>query len=61
MINYGTLFMHGRGRWALLSQNSCERLRESGEIYAGTYEGWYCGQDETFWLESKLVDGRCPT
>jgi methionyl-tRNA synthetase len=38
-----------------------DRLRERGDIYRGTYEGWYCIEDETFWLESKLVDGRCPT
>ncbi|HVS46154.1 MAG TPA: methionine--tRNA ligase [Verrucomicrobiae bacterium] len=37
-----------------------ERLRESGDVYLGKYEGWYCVPDETFWLESKLVDGRCP-
>jgi methionyl-tRNA synthetase len=33
----------------------------SGDVYLGKYEGWYCVNDETFWLESKLVDGRCPT
>jgi methionyl-tRNA synthetase len=38
-----------------------ERMRESGDVYLGTYEGWYCVSDETFWPESKLVDGRCPT
>src|SRR5579863_1501174 len=38
-----------------------ERLRERGDVYLGKYEGWYCVSDETFWLESKLVDGRCPT
>jgi methionyl-tRNA synthetase len=37
-----------------------ERLKETGDIYLGKYEGWYCTNDETFWLESKLVDGRCP-
>ncbi len=37
-----------------------EELKERGEVYLGTYEGWYCTNDETFWLESKLVDGRCP-
>ncbi|MBV9645901.1 MAG: methionine--tRNA ligase [Candidatus Eremiobacteraeota bacterium] len=37
-----------------------ERLKVSGDIYVGKYEGWYCTYDETFWLESKLVDGRCP-
>ena len=38
-----------------------ERMRENGDVYLGTYEGWYCVHDETFWLESKLVEGRCPT
>ena len=38
-----------------------ERLRANGDVYRGTYEGWYCVSDETFWLESKLVDGNCPT
>lgn len=37
-----------------------EQLKERGDIYLGAYEGWYCTNDETFWLESKLVDGRCP-
>ncbi|MHB1551810.1 MAG: methionine--tRNA ligase [Vulcanimicrobiaceae bacterium] len=38
-----------------------EQLRESGDVYRGTYEGWYCVHDETFWLDSKLVGGKCPT
>ena len=37
-----------------------EVLKESGDVYLGKYEGWYCTNDETFWLESKLIDGRCP-
>jgi methionyl-tRNA synthetase len=37
-----------------------ERLKETGDVYLGKYEGWYCTNDETFWLESKLIDGRCP-
>ena len=42
-------------------QRVFDRLRASGDVYLGTYEGWYCVNDETFWLESKLVEGRCPT
>ncbi|MEO6835069.1 MAG: methionine--tRNA ligase [Candidatus Tumulicola sp.] len=38
-----------------------ERMRENGDVYLGKYEGWYCVYDETFWPETKLVDGRCPT
>ncbi len=37
-----------------------EKLRATGDIYLGTYEGWYCTNDETFWPEAKLVEGRCP-
>jgi methionyl-tRNA synthetase len=37
-----------------------EKMRASGDVYEGTYEGWYCTNDETFWPEAKLVDGRCP-
>jgi len=37
-----------------------EQLKASGDVYLGKYEGWYCTNDETFWLESKLIDGRCP-
>jgi len=42
-------------------QKIFDRLRENGDVYLGKYEGWYCVHDETFWLESKLVDGKCPT
>jgi methionyl-tRNA synthetase len=35
-------------------------LQERGDIVPGKYEGWYCRTDETFWVESKLINGRCP-
>jgi len=35
-------------------------LRERRDVEPGKYEGWYCRTDETFWVESKLIDGRCP-
>ncbi|BDE04928.1 methionine--tRNA ligase [Vulcanimicrobium alpinum] len=37
-----------------------ERMRANGDVYQGVYEGWYCTNDETFWPEAKLIDGRCP-
>lgn len=36
------------------------QLVEQGDIYKGTYEGWYCTPDEAFFLERQLVDGKCP-
>ena len=35
-------------------------LRDRGDVVAGKYEGWYCVNDETFWLERQLINGRCP-
>jgi methionyl-tRNA synthetase len=37
-----------------------QQLLEQGDIYLGTYEGWYCTPDESFILERQLVDGKCP-
>jgi methionyl-tRNA synthetase len=48
------------GRGAIRSSSPERTSKETGDIYLGKYEGWYCTEDETFWLESKLVDGRCP-
>lgn len=36
------------------------RLHQTGDIYAGVYEGWYCVGCEAFKQEKDLVDGRCP-
>ncbi len=41
-------------------QDIFQKLCDTGDIYKGQYEGWYCVKDETFLLESDLVDGKCP-
>jgi len=41
-------------------QNIFKKLYDQGDIYKGTYEGWYCTPDEAFFTESQLVDGKCP-
>jgi methionyl-tRNA synthetase len=42
-------------------QEFFKRLIDSGDIYKGLYEGWYCVADETFWRESDVAeDGLCP-
>lgn len=38
-----------------------KKAMESGDIYLGEYEGWYCVSDETFWTQGQLIDGKCPT
>jgi len=37
------------------------RLREQGDIYKGSYQGWYCIACETFFASSKVDDSKtCP-
>lgn len=37
-----------------------QQLYDNGDIYKSKYEGWYCTPCETFWVEKKLDEGRCP-
>ncbi len=41
-------------------QKIFKKLYEKGDIYKGSYQGWYCTPCESFWTESQLVDGKCP-
>ena len=41
-------------------QKIFRRLYEQGDIYKGSYEGWYCTPCESFFTEMQLKDGCCP-
>jgi methionyl-tRNA synthetase len=60
-VSYDDFIRTTQPRHTRTVQAVFEKLLENGDVYLGKYEGWYCVHDETFWLESKLVDGRCPT
>ena len=36
-------------------------LKEKGHIYKGVYKGWYAAQDECFYTEKELINGKAPT
>jgi methionyl-tRNA synthetase len=36
------------------------RAQAAGDIYKGTYSGWYCTGDNEFKTDAQIVDGRCP-
>lgn len=38
-----------------------KRLMDAGDIYLGSYSGWYSVRDEAFYQESELVNGKAPT
>ena len=46
---------HAKGVTALI-----QRIHDSGDIYEGVYEGWYCVSCEEFKQEKDLVNGNCP-
>ncbi len=41
-------------------QKLAQRCFDTGDIYEGQYEGWYCVSCEAFKQEKDLVDGKCP-
>jgi len=41
-------------------QKIFKKLYDQGDIYKGSYKGWYCTPCESFWTESQLKDGKCP-
>ncbi|MBW9158362.1 methionine--tRNA ligase [Clostridium sp. FP2] len=41
-------------------QKLFKQLYDQGDIYKGSYEGWYCTPCESFWTETQAVDGKCP-
>lgn len=48
-------------RHAQVVQEIFTRLYERGDIYKGTYEGWYCASCESYYAETELGPGRtCP-
>ncbi len=41
-------------------ESALQALWDKGEIYAGSYEGWYCVPDERYWTAKDVADGLCP-
>jgi methionyl-tRNA synthetase len=37
-----------------------QKVHDTGDIYFGEYEGFYCVGCERFYMEKELVDGKCP-
>jgi len=47
-------------RHANVARLFIDKLKEKGDVYLGSYEGWYCIHDEAFLLSSQVVKGACP-
>jgi methionyl-tRNA synthetase len=59
-VSYDDFIRTTEPRHIKVVQKVLEILQKKGDIYEGKYEGLYCTPCETFWLESQVIDGRCP-
>jgi len=41
-------------------QKILQLLYEKDDIYKDTYNGWYCINEERFWTEKDVIEGKCP-
>lgn len=60
-IQYDDFIRTTEPRHTSVVQAIFSRLLEQGDLYKGHYEGWYCVPCETFYTETELEGGNCPT
>lgn len=58
-ISYNDFLRTTQKRHEKVVQDIFQKIHDKGDIYKGTYEGWYCIYEETFYPESQLKDGKC--
>ena len=59
-VSYDDFIRTTQPRHRAAVQKLAQRSFDAGDIYEGTYEGWYCVSCEAFKPEKDLVDGKCP-
>jgi len=59
-ISYDDFIRTTEVRHQKVVQQIFTKLYEQGDIYKSEYKGWYCTPCETFWMENKLNEGKCP-
>ena len=59
-VSYDDFIRTTQPRHRAAVQELVRRIRAAGDVYEGTYEGWYCVGCEAFKQEKDLVDGKCP-
>ncbi|MDR7518748.1 MAG: methionine--tRNA ligase [Armatimonadota bacterium] len=60
-ISYDDFIRTTEPRHTATAAHLFERLYTKGDIYLGTYEGWYCASCETYYTETELGPNRtCP-
>ncbi|SHH37871.1 methionine--tRNA ligase [Tepidibacter thalassicus] len=60
-ISYDDFIRTTEDRHKEIVKKIFKKLYDKGDIYKGSYEGWYCTPCESFWTETQLLEGnKCP-
>lgn len=59
-IEYDDFIRTTEERHTKIVQQIFNKFMETGDIYKGEYEGWYCEPCETYFTETQLKEGKCP-
>lgn len=59
-VEYDDFIRTSDDRHVKAVQKIFRKLYDQGDIYKGSYEGWYCTPCESFFTELQLKDGCCP-
>ncbi len=59
-IEYDDFIRTTEERHTKIVQQIFDKFMETGDIYKGEYEGWYCEPCETYFTETQLKEGKCP-
>ena len=59
-ISYDDFIRTTEERHKRVCQEFFMRAYNKGDVYLGSYEGWYCVSCEAFYREEELVSGNCP-
>ncbi|HEY7058355.1 MAG TPA: class I tRNA ligase family protein, partial [Vicinamibacterales bacterium] len=59
-VSYDDFIRTTQPRHRAAVQDLVRRIAAAGDVYEGSYEGWYCVGCEAFKQEKDLVDGKCP-
>ncbi len=60
-ISHDDFIQTSEPRHKKIVQEVFEKLKASGDIYKGTYEDWYCLHDESYFSDSEVTGGKCPS
>ena len=59
-VSYNDFIRTTESRHINTVQRALDILYKKGDIYEGTYEGWYCTPCENFWTDTQAPDAICP-